>query len=453
MPEACNPNCDEPTDPCDPESVCLAEESGARLLSATSLFEGDWVNTGAGYYCDEIGFTPGVTSAPASPYDATVAPYEVTNGTSYAGLQTTCATPGQDQVTVATFDTSLEQLCRVIPLCESSDDLELTLTASIGTTEIASGSLDKVDDAITTTESGAAFSAGDHTIDLCVEHDPSGVEACGQQTLRSSTPLGSGVDTAGNYAGELAADFVPIANLTGTELLTLDDEDIQRVALPSGFEFPFYGTTIDDYLYVGDNGGINTANEPIQSANTGLPASSQTDAPDIAVYWDDLDPSAGGGVYAWYDGTRFIISWEDVPHGRDAGSSTGDVSVQAHIYRDGRVEFHYLDTDVGDTAYDNGVSATIGIGDPAGGDAVEVSQDSTALLTSGVAAVGVAPSSVVCLADTIVIPADVACTATDLYATVCAPTGERVALLDPDVSLCEPDAAWGRRRSIRKWYQ
>jgi hypothetical protein len=48
--------------------------------------------------------------------------------------------------------------------------------------------------------------------------------------------------------------------------------------------------------------------------STCLPQSGTTD---ILVYWDDLDPTSGGEVFAWQDTTtgndRFVISWGDVP--------------------------------------------------------------------------------------------------------------------------------------------
>lgn len=183
-----------------------------------------------------------------------------------------------------------------MPLCNLSNELELSITASEDATLIVSGTLDKLGASITTTEDGAPLSVGEHTLDLCVEHEPSEVEACTAQSFRAAAPLGSGVDGFGYFAGELALDFVPIASKPGATQLSLTNDGYARIALPSGFEFPFYGTTVSTYLYVGANGGINTTNVAITGSNTDLPASTSVNAPDIAVYWDDLDPSAGGGL-------------------------------------------------------------------------------------------------------------------------------------------------------------
>lgn len=436
--------------------VCLPDQVGGgadggsddgggdpnRLRSAITLLAGDW-DVAANFQCSQIepgnSYIPPETNPPPS---SAVSPYALTNGTSFTtGLHHTCPAPTTTDVELSTFDTSLAELCRLMPLCNLSNELELTITASEDETLIVSGTLDKAGATITTTEGGAPLSVGEHTLDLCVEHEPSEVEACSAQSFRASAPLGSGVDGFGYFAGELALDFVPIASKPGVTQLTLTDNSYGRIALPSGFDFPFYGTTVSTYLYVGANGGINTTNVAITGANTGLPASTSVNAPDIAVYWDDLDPSSGGGVYGWFDGVRFIVSWEDVRHGRDGSSSTSlGVSVQAHIYESGRIELHYLDTEVGDANYDLGKSATIGIGNFAGTQAVQVSYDSATLLTADVAAIGIAHEEDGCLADALVIPPQVACAASDHALTVCAPTEEIVVLPLPDVSECESGA-------------
>ncbi len=413
-----------------------------RLRSAITLLAGVW-DVAANFECSEL--EPGGFYIPNEgnpPPSSAVSPYALTNGTTFAtGLHHTCPAPTTDDVQISTYDTTLEELCRLIPLCAGSSELGLTITASESSSTLASGTLTKDGDTITITDDGAPLSVGEHTLDLCVEHDATEVVACSAQSIRAAAPLGSGVDGYGYFAGELALDFIPIASKPGASPLSLSDDGYVRVSLPSGFDFPFYGTTVYGYLWVGANGGINTTAGTVAASNTGLPAASYANAPDIAVYWDDLDPSSGGGVYTWFDGTRFIVSWEGVSHGRDGSSSTSNgVSVQAHIYASGRIELHYLDTNVGYGDYDLGKSATIGVGNLAGTQAVEVSYDSNALLTAGVAAVGFARDSDGCLADGLIIPPEVACTANDHYLTVCTPTGDTITLPLPDVSECAYDA-------------
>jgi len=430
---------------CIPELIGGADGTGdggggsPRLRSALSLLAGDWPNSN-GYMCSTLepdeSYAPNGNPAPTSG----AGPYTLTNGTSYAvGLQVTCPAPTTDEVAISTFDTTLEELCRLIPLCNGSSELELSITASEDETPLASGSLDKFGDAITATEAGAPLSVGDHTIDLCVEHEPSEVVACSAQSIRAAAPLGSGVDGYGYFAGELAFDFVSLGNKPGAQELSLTDDGIAEVRLPSGFRFPFYGLYIDR-IYVGTNGGINTTDRPIQAQNTALPAASNTDSPDIAVYWDDLDLTLDGEVYTWFDGSRFIVSWEGLHHACEEAETclaeTG-IAVQAHIYASGRIEMHYLSTSFRDENYDSGASATIGVGDTTWTEAVEVSYDTDGWgLGTSVTAIGFSLESNGCLADTLVVPPQVACTVGDLYTTVCTSSGETVTLPLPYVEVC-----------------
>ncbi len=464
------PDCDCDTLPADcfdegastATSVCLPDEvpagddgadsgsgdgggGGTRLKSAITVLSGNWDEVQVhGFTCQEL--DPNDVPIPPMgnpPPTGGIAPFAVDNGTSFVtGLLQTCPAPATDDVEASTFDTTLSELCRLMPLCEFSTDIALTLEAVEGTTTIATGTLTKLGDNITASESGAPLSVGDHTLDLCVTHTASSVEVCSSQPVRASAPLGSGVDGSGNFAGEMAPDFIPLAGKPEATQLTLSDNSVRRTSLPSGFSFPFYGTSVSKNVWVGANGGISTTSGSISASNVGLPAPPSANAPDIAVFWDDLDPGSGGGVYTWFDGTRFIVSWEDVPHGRDSSSSTTNgVSVQVHIYETGHIEFHYADTDVDDSAYDLGDSATIGIGNTAGSRAVEVSHDSRTLLLSGVEAVGFGQSSDGCMADSIVVPPEVGCAANDHYATVCTPTADTVFMPLPDVSACAASAS------------
>lgn len=434
------------------EGVCLPDLIGgadggsgdgggggsARLASAITLLHGTILDS-SDFTCSQLdpsgSFTPQLSAPPPT---SAVSPYAITNGTSFtAGLHHTCAVAATDDISITTFGVTIEELCRLNPLCESTNDLSLDVTATENSTLLASGTLTKSGTTIGTTESGAPLSVGDHELELCIEHDASGLIACSTQPVRASAPLGSGLDAHGYFAGELAADFVTLAGREGATQLSLTDDGHVRVPLPSSFTFPYYGSLISGYLWIGANGGINTTNRSIGRANTSLPASLGASSPEIAVYWDDLDPSSGGGVYTWFDGMRFIVSWEDVPHGRDESSSTTDgVSVQAHIYESGRIELHVLDTEVGDTSHDHGKSATMGITNLTGTTAVEVSYDDAALLSSGIGAVGFGEASRGCLADDLVIPPRVACTARDHFVTVCTPTGSAVVLPVPDATEC-----------------
>ncbi len=125
--------------------------------------------------------------------------------------------------------------------------------------------------------------------------------------------------------------------------------------------FNFYG---QDYtqITIGSNGyitlGANTSgysqygNYPLSWDGT-----SSAPAPLIAPFWDDLNPSAGGSIYYGQAGGAFIIEWWYVYH---YGGSDG-MTFEIKLFPDGRIEFHYRDTDGGHAYYNQGAGATVGI--------------------------------------------------------------------------------------------
>ncbi len=170
----------------------------------------------------------------------------------------------------------------------------------------------------------------------------------------------AGPDASGNYTVAIPNDFVPLVGV-GTSVGLTGSGSEEDVSLP--FSFPWYGLSYST-VSVATRGGIRfTAGEGISSSNGCLPDSSN--APDIAVFWDNLVPS-GGDVLTWFDGAggRFIISWEAVGH--DNG---GDGSFQIHLLPTGAAELHYADVDFGSGSINGGESATIGFQDVAGGSA------------------------------------------------------------------------------------
>ena len=402
------------------------------------MLQGTWDDSGL---CTSLQPTNGdLVHDPAGAVTSGLDTAPLDNGTTFAGIQLGCANPGVDDIELASLGMSLDKLCEAIPICAYSADLDLSITAKVGTTTIATGTLDKVAGAVTTTDSGGPLAAGDYTVDLCVNDDTSGEEACVAQPIRVSAPLGSGTDAFGHFATEMAGDFVVLTGKLGAEALSVGDDGTALVSLPSGFTFDFYNEGPVNTLTVGANGGINLGTMGIAATNTSLPAPGGVLAPNIAVYWDDLDPSAGGNVLTWYDGQRFIVSWENVPHGNGAGAPVGDVSVQAHLYADGRIEFHYADTDVGVGAYNFGRSATIGISNTARTDVVQVSYNNNSLLGgSGVSAVGLFEGS--CVGDDLVLEPIIGCSARDYATTVCTSSGSTVTVPAPDTSSCAPAGA------------
>jgi len=177
-------------------------------------------------------------------------------------------------------------------------------------------------------------------------------------------------------AGGPLGHVSPPTSLSG---LGLSDDGQATVALPWGFDW--YGITYNA-VTVYANGGFSFTPGSLAATSTCLPAPAGAD---VLVYWDDLDPSSGGDVYTWVDGSgpaaRFIISWEDVPHSQGAVGFSG--TFQAQLAADGSIELHYVDTDFGALILNHGADAVIGIQDVSGSgglDVIEASCDSPQLL-------------------------------------------------------------------------
>jgi subtilisin family serine protease len=125
----------------------------------------------------------------------------------------------------------------------------------------------------------------------------------------------------------------------GTQIpLNKDDQNLGPFPLP--FPFPFYGNTFDSFR-ISSNGWVSFTNTTSALSNYRLPSLS---APEnmLAVWWDDQDfrPTSGGArAFYHYDGTKFIISFLDVPR----YSSGGPYTYQILLYPSGTVDYQYLD--------------------------------------------------------------------------------------------------------------
>ena len=146
-----------------------------------------------------------------------------------------------------------------------------------------------------------------------------------------------------------------------TRLLLSGNGVSAAIQLP--FSFPFYRST-HDTLYVSANGVLGFNPEGLNSTdNSFLPTPT---APNeiIAPYWDDLNPAAGGSVYAGAVGSapnrRFVVTWLNVPR----AGSTVVLTFQAILEEaTGDILFQYRDVDRNRGA---GRSATIGIENSSG---------------------------------------------------------------------------------------
>ena len=170
-----------------------------------------------------------------------------------------------------------------------------------------------------------------------------------------------GPDAFGYQYYPTTYDFVTLDGLSGSMSTSIAFSGGETAALP--WSFPFYGQNYSS-VWVGAEGALKfDTSAVILGGNTCLPAIA-SGSPDIAVFWDDLNPLSGE-IRTYNDSAnqRFIISWEGVAHAPNNGSA----SFQVHLYATGDIQFHYADVEFGNTVSNFGVSATVGIQDNTGG--------------------------------------------------------------------------------------
>ena len=107
--------------------------------------------------------------------------------------------------------------------------------------------------------------------------------------------------------------------------LTLGDDDSASLELP--FEFAFYAATHDG-AYVNSDGNLTF--EEGDSASTARGVSRLLSGPPrVALFLSDLDPSAGGGVYARAGTEAVTVTWCNVPGFESQSTTTVQVSLLA----------------------------------------------------------------------------------------------------------------------------
>jgi hypothetical protein len=139
-------------------------------------------------------------------------------------------------------------------------------------------------------------------------------------------------------------------NATGTNMNLTDDSHFW--AIP--FTFDFYGTSYDS-IAVGSNGTVYFEDNYLGLANETIPGPNGYGVHTfIAVYWDDLNPDAGGAVYYEIMGDTLVVEWDSVAH---YGSTTDFIKAQALlIASSGDIILQYYDP-----SSEAGSGATVGI--------------------------------------------------------------------------------------------
>ena len=171
-----------------------------------------------------------------------------------------------------------------------------------------------------------------------------------------------GPDSFGYQYFTTPHEFVPLLTTGGATPTGISGSGEEVVTLP--FPFSFYGNTYTEVAISAEGALTFTTSASVQPGNSCFPALA-SGSPDIAIFWDDLNP-LNGEIRTWYDSAegRFIISWEGVAHAPNNGAA----SFQIHLYElGGDIEFHYADVDFGNAVSNFGVSATVGIQDNIGG--------------------------------------------------------------------------------------
>lgn len=209
-------------------------------------------------------------------------------------------------------------------------------------------------------------------------------------TITPVSRCSSGTTAAVTVAGDVVKDVeLPLrgdgfgytcrsgaeAYVAGTEKLALtgDDEAVQ-VTLP--FPVPFYGAG-QGKAWIATNGYVTFAADRVTTASNGrLPT---TGTPNNAVYpyWDDLTVDAQAGVYTAVTGTAphrvFVVEWRNVNFYSDTAQR---ISFAALLGEDGSIGFRYKDVE---SEREQGTSATVGIENAAGTDALLYSYEEAAL--------------------------------------------------------------------------
>jgi hypothetical protein len=169
-------------------------------------------------------------------------------------------------------------------------------------------------------------------------------------TMFGPTPQSAG------YWGATDDDtsMCPDITSSGTDLDMWDDDE-QSVDL--GISFELFGET-HTTAWVASNGNLSFGTFANSSLSGSIPSDWYDDSM-TAVYWDDLDPTAGGGVYVETIGNTFVVQWNVPPFG---SMSSGLYDVRAVLDgSSGMIHYCYVDTEIGDTWSDFGNSAASGI--------------------------------------------------------------------------------------------
>jgi len=162
-----------------------------------------------------------------------------------------------------------------------------------------------------------------------------------------------------NYTMDDQVAYDWIDATTGINTGIKGDDSSAEISI--GFDFEFYGNTYNTvnvssngYLTFGNTDGLIWSNSMIPFSN--IPNNM------IAPFWDDLNLSGGGAIYYLIEGESpnrtLTIEWHNISHYRNVGQAIFEATL---CEGSNNILFQYQDVSFGDSKFDYGSSATIGI--------------------------------------------------------------------------------------------
>jgi hypothetical protein len=182
-----------------------------------------------------------------------------------------------------------------------------------------------------------------------------------------------GPDSYGYVAKDTSYSFIDLSTSSGATPRHTVLQDDGTVTESIGFTFNFYGT---DYTQVSwsPNGLLTFGGASSDWTNVDLSTTApEDDLASIAVFWDDLQYFTTGGDRSYFElfgsgSDRFlVIQWNDLfPYNGTNGTSSPGTFQVILFETTNVILFQYADLDFGDSNYDYGASATVGIRDVGG---------------------------------------------------------------------------------------
>ena len=147
-------------------------------------------------------------------------------------------------------------------------------------------------------------------------------------------------------APEICADGIDqdcdqFVDESANDAYALTDDDSVFIDL-CNFSFPFCGSDWNQ-VYVSSNGRLTFGFESTESTES--VANLLAEAPEIAPFWNDLNPAAGGSVEVEETATELVVTYTDVPELGVPGSAN---NVTVTLYNDGTANFSYGDLSMAD---------------------------------------------------------------------------------------------------------